>query len=171
MARLTRRFILAAAAVSAASSALPRPLVSATEVPAPAKKVAWVVGTPGEYNWEVIRAKTKVEAIRLWNADNCEHEYEVDENGKPDRPCECIACAWEINASRVPEFDKIARPTPGDWLRAGIGHTCSRCGYETDPQNTGNAIGDEAVCEDCLTTAESAAISAASTALSNGEPK
>ncbi|KRE00092.1 hypothetical protein ASE63_08295 [Bosea sp. Root381] len=151
---LTRRFLLAAAAVTSVAAAIPKPVAAAISGEAPARLPAWVVGTPGEYNWEIIRARTESRAIKLWTADNCQHDYEEDEDGNPESPCECMACAWEVGASRVPEFDEITRPTPGDWMRAGLGHTCSRCGDETDPQNSGHAIGDEAVCDDCLTPEE-----------------
>ena len=47
------------------------------------------------------------------------------------------------------QADKIAAMR----LRAGLCHTCSRCGYETSKYDCGHAIGDEAVCEDCMTLA------------------
>jgi hypothetical protein len=150
---MTRRFLLAAAAVTTAAAAIPAVPALAAEVAAPAAAPplpAWVVGTPGEYNWEIVRASTSEKAIELWCADNCQHDYEEDEHGNPASPCECVACAWETRASRADQFDDIAKPTPGDWMRAGLGYTCSRCSEETDPQNTGHAVGDEAVCEGCM---------------------
>jgi len=67
---------------------------------------------------------------------------------------ECEYCWASFDAHRVPSMDTIESPTPADWLRADMGHTCSRCGYETFAQHNGHPVGDEAVCEDCMSLAD-----------------
>lgn len=48
-------------------------------------------------------------------------------------------------------WDDLDRePTAGDWLTAGMGHTCSRCGEETSVDCGGKNVAGVAVCEDCM---------------------
>lgn len=70
--------------------------------------------------------------------------------------CDCEWCYHysSYEAYRTEAFDGKSDPTPGDWMRAGIGHVCSRCGYEAHPDSGGQGIGDEAVCEECITLAD-----------------
>lgn len=166
---ITRRFLLAAAAATSASAVAAKlaPMTAIPTVPAPPapKAVAWVVGTPGEYDWETIRAATREEAIRGWlDSTDWEPECEIEcppgadpETWEPEllRECVCGNCPVpDLEAKRVPSFDDIRRPTPGDWIRAGIGHTCSRCHEETGPDTGATDIGDECVCDDCMTPDE-----------------
>lgn len=53
----------------------------------------------------------------------------------------------------MPAWDSKQCVTNGDWIRAGMGTHCTRCGYETT-QDGGYAIGDDAICEDCMTLAD-----------------
>ncbi|WP_420104118.1 hypothetical protein [Bosea sp. (in: a-proteobacteria)] len=147
---LTRRFLLVAAAATAASAAIPIETKAAAGKIFRPRKLAWVVGTPGEYNFELIRAATPEEAIKLWMAEQCEGFAE------PGEPCDCMACTHELVSYRMAAFDQIRNPSPGDWIRAGMGAHCDRCGYECDPEMGARAIADTAVCESCLTPEENA---------------
>jgi len=110
---------------------------------------AWIVGTPGEFNWQHIIAKTAEKAERIFRDENC--EFECEEGS----PCgECYGCTMEVIAERKPILDGIVNPTPADWLRAGSGTYCSRCSYETSPEENGHPVADEAVCEECMTIAD-----------------
>lgn len=161
---LTRRFILAAAATSAAAAtlkAVPAAPAPVAAEPVKAKLLAWTVGTPGDYNWEVVRAATEQEAIKEWicsNVEEVECGYPDDEDAPapdPHRACVCDNCYMpEVWARRVPAFDQKETITPADWIREGIGHVCCRCGDESSPDWGAVAIGDEAVCEGCITAEE-----------------
>lgn len=171
---LTRRFVLAAGAVAAASAAVarippgPPTAAPAPTAPPPPPKVAWVVGTPGEYDWEVVRAPTRERALEIWLEDSgwepeCEVECPPGEDPETWEPetltqCVCGKCLMpDVEADRVTAFDSIRNPTPGDWIRANIGHTCSRCREEASPGDGAIAIGDDCICPHCQTREEKAA--------------
>lgn len=147
---ISRRELLVGAAALAAATNIPAmPAMTAT---APAEVLpAWVVGTPGEFNWQHIVARTASEAERIfraeWTDDSCE--------GEEDAPCgECDFCTLDVESERKPMWDGKSDVTPGDWLRSGTGHICSRCSYETFPEEGGHGVGDEAVCSECMTLAD-----------------
>ena len=148
---MTRRFLLAAAAVTAGSAALPTlPTLASPVAAAPKSLPAWAVGTPEQWNWRIVNANTAEAAVARWLAD--EGYSDGCEDPEPDGRCGmCDACVnGYAEAQRVPELDEIAAPTPGDWIKAGLGHTCCRCGDESDASNA-HAIGEEAVCNFCVT--------------------
>ena len=149
---MTRRFLLAAAATTAAAAAIPVPAAAALEAATKPRKVAWLVGSPGEWNFELVRASTAEKAIKGWVASNCDSFADEGET------CDCTACTWEVVSYRVAEWDGLPNPTPADWLRVGLGHVCDRCGYECDPEMGARPVGDDAVCQSCLTPADLAAI-------------
>lgn len=134
-----RRFLAGASGIAMTAIAAPQIITGIAEaVSAPKPLIPmWAVGTPGEFNWQAIRAATEDEAIRFWRDDNGDDDDELD-----------------ILAERKPAWDSIKHPSAGDWLRVGMGHTCSRCGYGTSADEGGNAIGNEAVCHDCMTSAK-----------------
>jgi hypothetical protein len=137
---------------AAVTTALPISVAeSATIVPEPPMP-AWVVGTPGEFDWQFSVGRTADDAIRNYiceriGGDGCE------EGGKPDCDCEWCDLVGSVEAERKPMWDgkREADIKPGDWLRSGTGHICSRCSYETFPEEGGHGIGDEAVCSECMT--------------------
>ena len=149
MKTLNRREILIGAGAVAAAARLPAVAEAAT----PAEVIpAWAVGTPGEFNWQHVIARTAEEAKSIFRAEWCVDSCE----GEIDHSCgDCDGCAesiWdELVAERKSIWDGINDPTPADWLRAGYGTNCSRCGYETHPEEDGRPVGDEAVCEQCMT--------------------
>ena len=147
---MTRRFLLAAAAVTAGASALPAPLAAqaAPVVAPPAPLPAWCVGTPDKFNWQVIRAATAEDAILEWRQEA---------SGLSACAClpggegECEFC-WhsDLDAIRAPSIDTIPDPKPGDWIRAGMGAYCARCDNEAFAEGGAIALGDDAICEDCI---------------------
>lgn len=151
----TRRDILkggGAATVLIMSGASLTAAASTPSAPLP----AWIVGTPGEYNWQFIRAATSDQARRFWAED----QVGVDcEDGMPASGCDCDTC-YAFNGAdteRRGEWDDFKHePTPADWLRSGVGYSCARCRDEADPYSGARAVGDEAVCESCLTPCEQA---------------
>jgi hypothetical protein len=154
-AMMNRRELLALSAAAVATAAVP--LVGAESVVATASQPlpVWLVGEPGEFNWQAIRAKTAEEARKWWACehvgfDDCEQGGEIKAN------CDCELCIAfnSADADRKPQLDSLNEITPGDWLRVGSGHVCSRCSYETFPDEGGKAVGNEAVCADCMTLAD-----------------
>jgi hypothetical protein len=116
---------------------------------------AWLVGTPGEFDWQVTRAPDVTTAMRFWAEDQYgECDCAAVRASGDDPGYLCDACRAEVAAVRVEAFDAIADPSPGDWLRAGHGHVCTRCFTETHNESDGRAVGSEAVCEECLTLAD-----------------
>ena len=162
MTALTRRSLLLGATALAGTAALPPVALLAESLPAPATSAAeataarlpaWVVGTPGDFDGQVIRAATEEDAIAEWLDDmwiQCECGDVLD-SGEVIGPEDCYRCTHSVEAERSTYFDDIDKPKAGDWLRAGMGTHCSRCGYEVHVEAGGHAIGDEAVCEDCMT--------------------
>lgn len=101
----------------------------------------WAVGTPGEFDWQAIRAPNAEKAFQIWaqeTAWNDEEEIEFD----PEY------------VTRVEQWDDLNTVRPVDWLDADMGHCCTRCGYETHPDSGARAVGEEVVCEDCFTFAD-----------------
>jgi hypothetical protein len=158
---VTRRDALRMGLAAAASAALPAGVAAAAESAAQGPLApAYVVGTPGEYDWIFVRARSEEQAILQWlddraedPADHCDAEHCVCESFKAARACAHYA-APDIAVERAEELDAIAKPTPGDWMRAGFCLTCSRCGYEINIDDGGRGVGDEAVCEECMTLAD-----------------
>lgn len=154
MAEINRREILIGTAAVAVAASLPEiaAAVPASVVPAEVMP-SWVVGSEGEFNWQHIVARTEREAIRLYCDDlgDLDEECGHDSNTEGCECCETMSC---YQADRVPKFDGKQNITAADWLRAGLGHICSRCSYETFREEGGHAVGDEAVCADCMTLAD-----------------
>lgn len=145
---ITRRNFLRLGAAAAATAALPAPTIAApAEVLVDLAKgpdlLAFIVGTPGEFDWHVVFARTAQEAYAQRFGDI---EGASDEGGSDDAPPvefdeECV--------SRVPRWDHRDPQTITnvDWVKAGFGTYCSRCG---DEQLESHIIGDEVVCEYCM---------------------
>lgn len=152
---ITRRFLLAAAAMTAASAAIPVSAAAPTPAPHVGHRLpAWIVGTEGEFDYEMVRASTAADAIaarvaELTGQDRC--------SCAPGDFDGCAYCdiAPSYDAYRVEVFDTLERdPTGAEWFSAGLGTHCDRCGFETHPETGGVAIGKFAICEDCLTLAD-----------------
>lgn len=160
---ISRRQALKLGAAAVAASALPTATSIVESIAAPETRPllpAFVVGTPGEYDWEFIRAATEDEAIIQWLeqskiavTDECEAETCRCKDWRSATACEHFGQP-DIEANRAEALDAIENPTPGDWMRAGFGYECSRCRHETHADDGGRGVGDEAVCEDCMTLAD-----------------
>lgn len=151
-AETNRRNFLALSGAAIAASIVPftaaaAPVAAVAKAPLP----TWIVGTPGEWDHEIIRAATREAAIRF-RAEECD----ADEDDEPTEGgfCECCACtdAAGYEATRVPQWD--GRPVKsigsGDWLQVAFAANCERCSHETD-HDTGYNVAGKAVCEDCMT--------------------
>lgn len=156
MAGLTRRDALKLATAAAAATALPSIPFAAPAAPVAALEPAWIVGTPGEYNWQFMRGLTE-EAARLAYVQEETGLDKCEDGGSDPDDCDCEFCCHfrDVEGSRVKEWDnRPGTPNAGDWLRAGFGHICSRCSYETSREEGGRAVNDNAVCSDCMTLAD-----------------
>lgn len=153
MSNVSRREALLIGAGAVAALAVPSSAAIATTPSVAAPLPAWIVGTPGEFDWQHVVSQTAEEAIRNYccekiGGDGCE------EGGAPDCDCEWCCTIGSLEAERKAMWDGKDKVSPGDWLRSGTGHICSRCGYETFPEENGHGVGDEAVCEECMTLAD-----------------
>jgi hypothetical protein len=152
MTNLSRREVLIGAAAVAAAANIP----ALPTMAAPAEIMpAWVVGSEGEFNWQHIVARTEREARRFFAQEVGDYEEDCDHAAYQDY-CGCCEAIAQYDAERKPMWDGKGynEITPGDWLRSGTGHVCSRCSYETFPQEGGHGVGDEAVCEECMELAD-----------------
>jgi len=115
---------------------LPVPSVPLAAPIAPSRLLAFAVGTPDVFNWRPIFARTAEEAFAIWRADQGydEEECPFDEEGV------ARVSAWD---GKTPETI-----TPADWIRGGLGYSCSRCGDDTHADDA-LLVGSEVVCEAC----------------------
>lgn len=173
---INRRTMLALTGSAAVAVALPSAPLGA--VPAPSQSLplpAWAVGTPGETDWMHIVARSADDARRAWVSEKvggsgCEVAEEIADAGgleayladggePPSDPCECEWCASlaYAEAERIKTWDgkPEGSASNADWLNAGMGSNCSRCGYEcSSREGTGHAVVCDAVCGDCMTIAD-----------------
>lgn len=139
---LTRRALLGSVAASAVVAALPVvPLVALSAEPVAPVLQAFVVGTPGEFDWHSYLARSAEEAFGYWVEERGE---DYDWTFDPDY------------VQRVEAWDgrDPGSITPADWLRVNLGHCCERCGYETHADAGARIVCEEVVCDDCLTFAD-----------------
>lgn len=155
--RLTRRFVLAAAAATAASAALtalPTPAVAAAE---PAK---WfLIGN--EERCEFIRAADEESAIRKWIIDLAGQDTcEVAEVGHPaPEDCECHPCmtrASVMNSYHVERLDGREKVPVTEYWTEGMGIMCSECDGVAMFPSEGEIVDDYLICNDCLAEARRA---------------
>lgn len=137
-----RQLLVGTTSLAAAAVLAPGGALSAAQEAVKPRLIYFAVGTPGEDGWQAIKAATPEEAFAEWAS-----EYLYDEEEITYDP-ECVM--------RVPEWDDLETVEPADWFRAGFGHYCTRCDYETDWECGGRIVGREVVCEDCLTTSDRA---------------
>jgi hypothetical protein len=154
----TRREFLAGGAAVLASAAVPMSAVATafSSAPASAPLMAFVVGTPGEFDGAYVRARDAAEALKIWGeqqghyagSDECELCLVPEDH---DAPCRCSPKDFVTRAKEWDDFE--GEPTSGDWLDAGFGSLCHRCNYET-MAGDGYNIDGHAVCTDCMTLAD-----------------
>jgi hypothetical protein len=107
--------------------------------------MAYAVGTPGEYDWQAIKAFSPEEAFREWVISRW-----GDDKDAPAFDPEYV--------TRVEKWDGIKAVSPADWFDADFGHCCERCGYETHPDMGGRVVAGDVVCEECLTISDRALV-------------
>lgn len=140
---LSRRTFLVSASAAAVGAALPPAMIqpaAAAAVSAPSPLLAFAVGTPGEYDWHSIFARSAEDAFKAWAWDRGVCEEGEDPPFDPEY------------VQRVPIWDDLPESeiTPALWFAADMGHMCERCNYETHPDMGGRVVSDEVVCEECL---------------------
>ena len=155
-----RRQVLGLAGSAAAAALLPAmPAVAVQSIAETATLdvlSAWVVGTPGEWDHQMIRASSFESAQRFWinettGLTGCERSGDPSQ----DEECDCAFCIQSPEATRVPAWDDKTPDTitGPDWLAVGFETTCARCGMETGCDN-GDVVGRDVVCHDCMTLAD-----------------
>lgn len=162
-----REFLVGASAVVAAGSVgIPTggaPIAAAESTAAPTL-MAYVVGTPGEHDGQAIWAANARDAFEQWAHDRgsldhdgiCEYCDNWERNAEGDavltRPC---SCDEKYYTTRIKAWDGLSDQhlSTGDWIDAGFGSFCERCGNETSSDDAYNREGD-AICNDCMTLAD-----------------
>lgn len=158
----SRRDILKGGAAVAAASIMPTVPASAVAVTnavsaAPPPLVGWSVGTEGAMNWEAVFAPTREDAIKEWlsikgTCDGCPHDTGADD------VCECYP---DIDSHRSKAFDSYADadrvPDTAKHLDGWCNIDCDRCGWssdETASEDVNYIVGNEIVCEGCMTLSD-----------------
>lgn len=146
---LTRRSVLVGVGATAAAIALPSPPITlpAQTVPVPRLPV-WSVGTPGDFDWHLVRATTRDDAIGAWID---EAGWESDDCG--DGCADQCKCRPGVDADRTPELDATEHLDAEAECRIGWGCICARCGYEYH-EGDWRPIDGERVCDECTTLSE-----------------
>jgi len=157
---MNRREVMALGAATVAAAALPAGSpVAAAGTPGCSAPIppAWAVGPPdGDFNW-ISAVGSEHEAKLEWlNSWRGRESMKCLRGGELKEGCECDNCEdySRLEVTRQEGWDGKAEIKPGDWLRGGMGCMCSRCSYETFEEANGHAVGDEAVCEECMTLAD-----------------
>lgn len=155
MADINRRQALSLGFAAATMAVLPASAkLAPIEAIAPAAPTpSWIVGTPGEYDWQHIVAKTEFEARRIfvqeWKCygEHCQHsEYQED--------CEFCETLHSSEVQRMEAWDGHNEVSSADWLKQGLGTLCDRCANECHRDCGAHIVGSDAVCEDCMTLAD-----------------
>lgn len=147
---ISRRAFLSGVASVAAAPLVPALPVAAAQMTVGAEVAAgpdgfvmWAVGTPGEYDWQAISARSAEEAYRFYREEHGLDELDEEEDW---------SCIGE-NVERVPSWDgKSPRELTGaDWFKANFGYHCSKCGFEASPDNGARCVEGAVYCEECMT--------------------
>lgn len=149
---LTRRFVLAAAAATAASSAIP---AGATALaPAPSAAAKWFLVSTEEH-CEFIRAASEDDAITSWvsnqvGATQC--EAITAPSGPAPEDCDCdVCCARDsvMGAYHAKRLDGQATVGLEDYWHEGCAVTCSQCDAHV-VAGEGSILDGACWCHDCL---------------------
>lgn len=151
---LSRRDALRLGAAAIVATVVPPPASAVAATPASEPMVSWIVGTPGEYDWQRVWARTEESAIRKYIAEHgagatcnaAEGELAVGEE------CDCEHChiLRSVEVERRPEWDNKENITDVDWLSIGWGTFCARCDGETSV-DCSYAVGGNVICDACMT--------------------
>lgn len=147
--RLTRRFILAAAAASACSAMVPAHIAAATEA---TPSMWFLVGD--EESCEFIRATTENDAIRQWLIDRVGGEEceVVSLGGTATEDCDCYTCQRrsEATAYHVKRLDGRESVPVTEYWAEGRGIRCCECEHGAMDPSEGEIIDGQLYCNDCL---------------------
>lgn len=147
---LTRRTILQG--VTAAAIAPSMSIVPSVGAPVAAEPLlAFVVGTPGDFDGACVFARTAREAFEQWSLD----QGTLEDDGSCER-CDSDKCTCDHTyyATRMERWDNLGHdPTPADWMKAGMGYMCERCDNEQG-FGDGYEIDGKAICVDCMELAD-----------------
>lgn len=146
MGETRRQFICAGIATATLLSAGVSVVAPTNDVP---KLLAFIVGTPGESNWECVHAASESEALLQYVSDNCGLNSCADSGGADECECEFCEAMRNYDVDRVKQFDGVEAPARADWIRAGLGSLCERCDYETDNSSC-EIIDGCVVCHECM---------------------
>ena len=148
----SRREALKMVCMAVASATLPSIPNLSTAEKLKSKALAWVVGTPGESDGQIIRALTSDEALKIavqeYSGANQCFCAEAKADWGEDQ-CDYCRAINNYDVWRAEPMDNIANPIPADWIEAGFSHLCQRCDYECD-ENNAFVVNREVVCEDCM---------------------
>lgn len=154
MTHISRRAALGLAVGAVAAPLLPS--IAAAEAPATLYPI-WAVGIEDYPNWRMIAAQSLERAVQLFKEDEggglCEgcdglRCAELD----PDGECEHAGVTGNaISPKCVAPCDSEGDigADKADMKNAGWTHNCDRCGYDTP--DDWDIVGDEAVCNECMT--------------------
>lgn len=152
MTQISRREVLVGLTATAALTVMPAAPVFAAPAPFVEVLPSWIVGTPGEFDWMHVTARTVEDALHNYTCEQIGGNG-CEEGGESDCDCEWCCTIGGLEVERKAVWDGKQKVTAADWIRIGWGHTCSRCREETCRDN-GHAVGDEAVCDACMTLAD-----------------
>ena len=180
--RLTRRDMLSGSAAAVATVSLPNVAFAAVDAAAPSAPpdVGWLVGQEDRMNWQRIYAPTREDAIREWATmhhggeccEECGRSFvtgeKQDDAGKDDLDLavddNCDDCTgYPLRVDRVKQIDPYKGKDVPDKVKWRLGWwipDCSRCDWTADgdcggeASDYGNLVGDDFVCEDCMTLAD-----------------
>lgn len=145
-----RELLLGAASVAVAAST---PGVAPAEASVP-QRLAYFVGTPGEFDWQFFAAESEEAAKSAWmeyfGPMRCESPSGDDDHIERCWYCELMS---KLDTHRHEQFDGREAVSSGDWIEAGLGTRCERCEEECCEDNA-ESVNGLAVCHDCLALAE-----------------
>jgi hypothetical protein len=147
---LSRRMFLASSSAIAAAHLLPTLPASADQAATAAKPATkiWVGGHDGEFDWQPFNANTREEAIRqLFNSWEGVPPGDITEDILAEHGL-CLQRAETMDGLQVDEIKGH------NWIDAGLGCCCDRCGSECFAPDGARSINGEAICEECLTIAD-----------------
>ena len=157
---ISRRTFLAGTSAVAVAPLLPaHPVAEAAPVVVKLPRTTiWVGGHLGEFDWQPFHAATKKDALRQIMRH---HGYGDDDDieaalSLPDDELAKNLSACELHFERAEKMDGLEPDEikAHHWIRSGLGACCNRCSYECSAEDGARAIGDECVCQDCLTIAD-----------------
>lgn len=155
---INRRHFLLGASAAALTAAAPLPALGSQPVigidlaggPS-ATTVAFAAGPAESFGWRPYFATSLEDAYRQYLesyepkevADRLIAEMLAETGLAYDEECVQRCEAWDGR--------DLSDIKGADWIAAGLGCTCMRCSEETYPECGANIVGEEVVCDECMT--------------------